>query len=511
MEEQERNALELLKDNEFERAAQLYLKLAMASPEQERFLISAANCYDRFGDKKLALSLYKKALAANAQSIPALLNASTIYYEIKKYEKSVAYAHSALELSPDNFAVLTNLANAHYALGKYDEALAFYEKMYALNPQSYLAILGIADTCYHLGLYVRSIEYAEMAQAKRPNSANPYIIAGNSYTELSQNEKAMQYLKRALELEPTSTWLYSSVSNLFRKTSNWKQCLHYAWKAICFKEGSVSVDDHINFAYLLYEAQDEGADAEIVEKYLKDWEQRFGDNAIVHHACCALENRQEISAMDLSYVKGLFDGFASSFDDILKELEYQVPTLIADQLKDNLKVKLFKKRRILDLGCGTGLCTEALRTYFPNEEFYGVDISDKMIYMAGKKNIFTKLYVDDILNFMENTDVLYHAVVAGDVLTYIGDLKPLFRLLTKVIKFGGFFACSISKNTFNSDNYFLSPSGRFVHTISYIQRLLKYCGFKTISVQEHVLRHEGAREVIGYIILAQKEIEVVFE
>ena len=82
----------------------MYLKLAMAYPEQERFLISAANCYDRFGDKKLALNLYKKALIVNAQSIPAMLNASTIYYEIKKYEKSIAFAQNVLELNPDNFA-----------------------------------------------------------------------------------------------------------------------------------------------------------------------------------------------------------------------------------------------------------------------------------------------------------------------------------------------------------------------------------------------------------------------
>lgn len=72
-----------LKSGEFEKAAKLYLQLAVAAPENENYLVAAANCYDSFGDKKIALSLYKKALAVNPQSLTALLNVSTLYYELK--------------------------------------------------------------------------------------------------------------------------------------------------------------------------------------------------------------------------------------------------------------------------------------------------------------------------------------------------------------------------------------------------------------------------------------------
>ena len=50
-----------------------------------------------------------------------------------------------------------------------------------------------------------------------------------------------------------------------------------------------------------------------------------------------------------------------------------------------------------------------------------------------------------------------------------------------------------------------------MHSITYVCRLLKYCGFTVLKQEEHVLRHEGAKDVIGYVILAQKEVEVVFE
>ena len=514
MEELEQKALEFLKNRDYEKAAKLYLQLAVQFPQTEKFLIAAGNCYDCLGDKKVALGLYRKALNINPQALPALINIATIYYELKKYEKVVEFSTSALEINPDNFSALLNLGNAHYAQGHYEDALVYYRKMHKLNPNSYNALLNLANTYYNLAKFKEALQFARIAIEKRPTSSEAYIIAGNSLIELTNNDEASSCLKKAAELSPDSYWLCSSLANLFQKMGNWKQCLYYAWRVFSLKGKNVSADDHISFAYFLYEVLDEKADEEcriLVHKYLERWEKAYPDNPIVHHACAALRNEQNVQTMDLFYVKNLFDGFALSFDEILTELDYEVPTLIAEAVKDNLKTKIFNKRRILDLGCGTGLCAQALKKYFPNEEFHGVDISEKMLNVAGQKNLYKELYATDILSFLENNETVYHAVVSGDVLTYMGDLKPLFRKLVGAIKFNGFFCFSITKNTDNNNDYFLTPSGRFVHTLAYVQRLLTYSGLKTLSVKETVLRHEGAKEVIGYIILTQKEVEVVFE
>ena len=506
----EQNALDFFKDGAYEKAAKLYLQLAVASPDNENYLITAANCYDKIGDKKLALSLYKKALAVNPNSMAALLNISTLYYELKRFEQAGEYARKALEQKEDNFAALMNMGNSLYSRGEYAEALKYYEKLYQMNPNSYNALLNIANTCYSTGQYLRAIEYAQTAIEKRPTSAEPYIIAGNAFIELSKAAEASSMLKKASELAPNSSWLCNSLANLFRKMGNWKQCLHFAWKVFALKGDRVNADEHINFGYLLYEAYDEKQE-ELAKKYMERWKEAFPDNPIVKHVSCAIGNIQEVDTTDLSYVKGLFDGFASSFDEILKDLDYQVPDLIAEFLKDTLKVKLFKKRQILDLGCGTGLCGAAVKAYFPNEEFYGVDVSEKMLEVAGLKNIYKELYFDDIINFLGDAEEPYHAVIAGDVLTYMGELKTFFRLLIKALKPNGLFCFSVSKNVYNQSDYFLVPSGRFVHSITYVLRLLKYYGFEVLRQEECVLRHEGANDVQGYVILARKEIEVVFE
>lgn len=510
MEEIKQNALEFLKSGEYEKAAKLYAQLAMAHPQDENYLVAAANCYDRIGDKKIALGLYKKAYEISPQSLTVILNLSTIYYELKKYELSRQFAEKALAIKEDNFSALMNLGNVCYARGEFEEALGYYEKMYALNPNSYNAIVNIANTAYNLGQYLRAIEFAQAAIAKRPTHADPYIVAGNCFAELLKTEEAAECLKKAAEIEPNSDWLCNSVAALYQKSGNWKQCLAYAWKAVVLKGNKVCADDHINFGYMLYEAEDSGHQ-ELMAQYVARWEEMFADNPIVGYICSALRHEQEVAETDLTYVKKLFDGFASSFDEILGELDYQVPHYIAGLLKEALKTKLFKKRRILDLGCGTGLCGEALKEYFPNEEYFGVDISEKMLAEAEKKNVYKMLYADDIMSFLASNNELYHAVTAGDVLTYMGDLKPLFREVAGKVKFGGLLCFSISKNVYNQNDYYLTSSGRFAHTVAYIHRLLKYCGFEVVKQEERVLRREGVRDVEGYVILARKNIEVVFE
>lgn len=510
MEELQQNALEFLKNGEYEKAANLYLQLAVQFPADESYLVSAANCYDKLNDKKVALGLYKKALEVNPQSLAVLLNLSTIYYELKKYEHSERFAKRALEIKGDNFSALMNLGNVAYARGEFALALEYYEKMYELNSNSYNAIINIANTCYNLSDYARAIEFAELAVEKRPTHVDPYIIIGNSYAELMKTEEASIALKKAAEIEPNSDWLCHSIAALYQKVGNWKQALYFSWKAITIKGNKASADDHINFGYMLYEVEDAGHQ-ELMNQYIERWVEMFPENPIVNYVCCALKHEDSVSSTDLTYVKKLFDGFAPSFDEILAELNYRVPEYISQLLKNTLKTKLFKKRRILDLGCGTGLCGEALKEYFPNEEFFGVDVSEKMLEEAGKKDVYEALFADDIMSFLSTNTEHYHAVIAGDVLTYMGDLKPLFRELSGAVKFSGLVCFSISKNTFNQNDYFLSSSGRFAHSIRYIHRVLKYCGFGVLAQEEHILRREGAKEVQGYVILARKNIEVVFE
>ena len=48
--------------------------------------------------------------------------------------------------------------------------------------------------------------------------------------------------------------------------------------------------------------------------------------------------------------------------------------------------------RILDLGCGDGLCTDFFKTSFPNSAIYGLDVSAKTIFTAQKKGVSDTIF-----------------------------------------------------------------------------------------------------------------------
>ena len=80
------------------------------------------------------------------------------------------------------------------------------------------------------------------------------------------------------------------------------------------------------------------------------------------------------------YVKNLFDDFAERFDDsLVKKLDYKLPFLMKELiLKLDPTRKKFKK--VIDLGCGTGLSGKGLR--YISENLTGIDLSTNMVAKA---------------------------------------------------------------------------------------------------------------------------------
>ena len=74
------------------------------------------------------------------------------------------------------------------------------------------------------------------------------------------------------------------------------------------------------------------------------------------------------------------------------------------------EIKKIKYKKILDVGCGTG---EILNRIADNHEnYYGIDLSDKMIDIAKSKNIVQKIlllhkeYLKNYLSKLQSTPLL---------------------------------------------------------------------------------------------------------
>nr|WP_295982398.1 class I SAM-dependent methyltransferase [uncultured Agrobacterium sp.] len=204
-----------------------------------------------------------------------------------------------------------------------------------------------------------------------------------------------------------------------------------------------------------------------------------------------------------AYVETLFDQHAEAFEDILVEqLGYAVPMMVRQRLQ-TLNLGPFK--RLLDLGCGTGLTGEALRDMA--DDITGIDISENMVEIAHEKDLYETLYVAEAEDFLEdNDDEPFDIITATDVLPYLGALEPLFFGAAENLNAGGlliFSSETLPEATMAGRPYMVGPHQRFAHAETYIRERLAATGFEVLEVTDINVRMQDGNPTPGHLVIAK--------
>lgn len=142
---------------------------------------------------------------------------------------------------------------------------------------------------------------------------------------------------------------------------------------------------------------------------------------------------------------------------------------------------------------------------FPN--LVGVDISSNMVEETRKKEIYSNLFVSDIHEFLLKNQQKFDLVIAADVFIYIGKLQEIFKNLKNSLSDKAYFIFTIELfNNIENINYQLSKSGRYFHSVDYIESLCFEFGFKVINKEEITLRQEDKIAQKGVIFILQSKI-----
>ena len=204
-----------------------------------------------------------------------------------------------------------------------------------------------------------------------------------------------------------------------------------------------------------------------------------------------------------AYVETLFDQHAEAFEDILVEqLGYAVPAMVRQRLQ---ALELGPFKRMLDLGCGTGLTGGTLRDMV--DDITGIDISENMVELAHEKDLYETLYVAEVEDFLEDNDEeAFDLITATDVLPYLGALEPLFFGAAENMVAGGLFIFS-SETLDPSDTrtYAVGPHQRFLHSEAYIRERLASTGFEIIEISDINVRMQDGNPSPGHLVIARLE------
>ncbi|WP_395775027.1 methyltransferase domain-containing protein [Agrobacterium pusense] len=255
-----------------------------------------------------------------------------------------------------------------------------------------------------------------------------------------------------------------------------------------------------NRALALEKAGDVDAAVKAYEEVLAIDPEDHGGAAV---RIAAMGRGEQPSKAPDAYVETLFDQHAEAFEDILVEqLGYAVPMMVRQRLQ-TLNLGPFK--RLLDLGCGTGLTGEALRDMA--DDITGIDISENMVEIAHDKDLYETLYVAEVEDFLEdNDDEPFDIITATDVLPYLGALEPLFFGAAENLNAGGlliFSSETLPEEIMAGRPYMVGPHQRFAHAETYVRERLAATGFEVVEVTDINVRMQDGNPTPGHLVIAK--------
>ena len=331
-----------------------------------------------------------------------------------------------------------------------------------------------------------------------PNSAEARFGLGDAYFGLADYENAESTYRLALEIFPKNS------DGLFGLAATLRVIESYD-EAIEFYERGFDVEPSRTAAYweLAYSREMTGDKIGAEGAYRMCLEEH-PNHGMAKHLLAAMLGTTTDRAPD-DYVRDLFDDYADSFEeDLLNDLNYVVPDLIGKELKKLTKPLNRQKNRsfssALDLGCGTGLVSEAIKGVVTKID--GVDLSEKMVKVAFEHQRYDNIYLQEMTAFLLDKTVgkpKYDLIVCGDALVYLGDLRSVFKGVSKRLRGKGVFCFSVEK--LRSGAFSLCPTGRYAHSDGYIKDLSRNFGFVLLAARDIVPRIDGALKIRGRLYL----------
>ncbi|CAN7304778.1 class I SAM-dependent DNA methyltransferase [Mesorhizobium sp. LjNodule214] len=199
-----------------------------------------------------------------------------------------------------------------------------------------------------------------------------------------------------------------------------------------------------------------------------------------------------------AFVEMLFDHYAESFEEsLVDKLGYRLPDFLDQAIR---RARPGRFRLALDLGCGTGLMGQRLRSIADRLE--GYDISAAMLKKARAKGVYDLLAKADLQDF-SYAGPKADLVVAADVFIYVGALEHVVRRIAGLLTADGLFAFSV-ETLVGKGGFALQPSRRYAHSHAYVRQVLAANGFSVLSMESTIIRHDRREPIEGLAVVAEK-------
>jgi predicted TPR repeat methyltransferase len=387
--------------------------------------------------------------------------------------------------------VLQQAMIAHRA-GRLAAAEVGYRRVLRRSPNDSAALHFLALLLFHQGSVEEAIDHLRRSLQHAPSNSRAWNALGGMLVAAGRVVDASDAYRHATEVAPdvAEGWYNLAISvRDMGDINHAEQCLREAMS----REPNY-FRAHEALAMLLYQM---GRTGEAATVYA-DWAARDPLNAKARFMAAAATGVDVPGHAPADYVRDLFDEAAKSFDTNLEQLAYQAHRKVAEALIEKPS-KPFA--RVLDAGCGTGLCGPLIRAHCGT--LVGVDLSAGMIDRARALNCYDELVVAELTEFFRSRAGEFAAVIAADTVVYFGSLGDLLAGARGALRPGGCLVFTVEALEDGvAVDYELRVHGRYAHREGYVRAALGIAGFEVESLRREVLRRERDLDVLGYVVVA---------
>jgi predicted TPR repeat methyltransferase len=325
--------------------------------------------------------------------------------------------------------------------------------------------------------------------------------AAEALSELGQDEEAEALCRQALEIAPSNltaaTGLVTYLTRRDRHDEAWDTAVGFLDRN---QQNEFDVAIHFSMVFG-YQNQLERA-KQLLERATATCKTKPQRAKLEHFMASFGMTNKELDQHGMAV--DLFDDFAESYDQQLQILQNNGPSIIFTALEE-LQLPKTQTWRVMDAGCGTGLCAGFLREYA--KELHGVDLSVKMLEVSRNKGQYDFLARTDLSVPETFPEGKFDLIVCADVLVYFGPLRTVLSNFFKALQPGGLLVFTVetlvSEDT--KTGFKLLNSARHAHSDEYLLETLKDTGFPNPKLMQHArLRNEMGRPVLGTVVAVQK-------
>lgn len=443
------------------------------------------------GDAAQAVTLLRDAKSIRGDDAALCGHLANALMACGSMDEAVECWKRALDIAPDYAAAHGRLGDAYFARGDIDASEAAYRKSLELDPGDARVFVGLGRVLHFRNRSDEAEAALQQALKLDGNTPKVCVLVGTVLLEAGALESALELFESAVRAEPGEARAHAGMGLALHWQGNFDEAEDAYRRALEIDPRNTLALKHLG---VLFQERDQlEAAADCFEKLLNI---NPGDDVARHMLAATTGNTTDNAPA--GYVTRLYDDYADRFDAHLGAIDYRVPVLIRDAVLEIAGVEK-PAWRILDLGCGTGLCGETLRplaTYVA-----GVDLSPRMIAKARERNVYDSLIVGDIDEVLRSETQSYDLIVAGDVFIYMGDLSSVLAGCAAALLPGGLLAFSIEST--DAESYRLCPTGRYAHPTAYIEATAESSGLSVVYRRDAIVRNDPT-PISGEIVVLAK-------